>query len=257
MALRLDGKVAIVTGAGRGIGAATSIRFADEGAAVACVDVRGDSAAATARQIEQRDGLALALAEDISSVGGNERMVEATVARFGGLDVLHANAAVQVMGRLEETTEDDWLRMYESNLRGVSLGITHALPALRERGGGSIIITASLLGIVGDPDMPAYGAMKGGLRALCRSLATAHGPENIRCNTICPGDVDTPMNRDFFAHQPDPDRARQEVIDRYPLRRFASPLDVANVALFLASDDASYLTGIDIVVDGGLLARIY
>ncbi len=257
VALRLDRKVAIVTGAGRGIGAATAIRFAEEGAAVACVDVRGDAAAATAEQIEQRGGRALALVEDVSSQSGNQRMVNATVARFGGLDVLHANAAVQVMGRLEETADTEWLRLYESNLRGVSLGITNALPKLRERDGGSIIITASLLGIVGDPDMPAYGAMKGGLRALCRSVATAYGPENIRCNTICPGDVDTAMNRDFFAHQPDPDEARQTIVDRYPLRRFASPLDVANAALFLASDEASYLTGTDIVVDGGLLARIY
>ncbi len=254
---RLDGLVAIVTGAGRGIGAAVAVRFAAEGAAVSCVDVRADAAAATARAIEQRGGTALPLVEDVATDLGNSGMVAATVERFGGLDVLHANAAVQVMGRLEETDEDAWRRLYETNLRGAALGAAHALPRLRERGGGTIVFTASLLGIVGDPDMPAYGAMKGGLRALCRSLATAHGPENIRCNTICPGDVDTEMNQDFFAHQPDPEAARRQVTDRYPLRRFASPRDVANVAVFLASDEASYLTGIDVVVDGGLLARIY
>lgn len=257
MTRRLDGLVAIVTGAGRGIGEATALRFAEEGAAVACVDVRREAADATAVRVEQSGGLAVALAADVSSDSGNRQVVEDTVARFGGVDILHANAAVQVMGRLEETTEQAWRSLYETNLRGVSLGIEHALPHLRARGGGSIIITASLLGIVGDPDMPAYGAMKGGLRALCRSLATALGPDNIRCNTICPGDVDTEMGREFFAHQPDPETARKEVVDRYPLRRFATPRDVANVALFLASDDASYLTGIDVVVDGGLLARIY
>ncbi len=255
--LRLAGKVAIVTGAGRGIGEASAIRFAEEGAAVACVDVRGEAAAKIACAIEQNGGQALAVSQDVSSAAGNRQMVEETVARFGGLDILHANAAVQIMGRLDETSDDAWRRLYETNLRGVALGIEHSLPRLRERGGGSVIITASLLGIVGDPDMAAYGAMKGGLRALCRSVATAHGPENIRCNTICPGDVDTEMGREFFAHQPDPVAARQEIVDRYPLRRFAAPLDVANVALFLASDEASYLSGIDVVVDGGLLARIY
>ncbi len=147
--------------------------------------------------------------------------------------------------------------MHATNLRSVYLGVRHALPHLREGGGGSVIMTASVLGIVGDPDLPAYGAMKGGLRALCRSLAAAHGPENIRVNTICPGDVETSMVREFFAYQPDPEAARRELTERYPLRRFATPRDVANVAVFLASDDANYLTGIDIVVDGGLLARIY
>ncbi|MBA2316808.1 MAG: glucose 1-dehydrogenase [Euzebyales bacterium] len=255
--MRLHGKVAIVTGAGGGIGSATARRFAEEGSMVACVDVDATTAAAAADAVEAAGGQAIAVAADVSTRDGNHQMVEETVARFGGLDVLHANAAVQVMGRIEDTTEDDWDTLETTNLRGVYLGVQQALPRLRERGGGSIIVTASLLGIVGDPEMPAYGAMKGGLRALCRALAAAHGPENIRCNTICPGDVETPMNAQFFDHQADPAAARAEVASRYPLRRFASPEDVANVAVFLASDEASYLNGIDIVVDGGLLARIY
>lgn len=255
--MRLAGKVAIVTGAGRGIGEAVAGRFAQDGASVACVDVDGDAAARTAHAIQAEGGTALGVAADVATDGGNHAMVEQTVARFDGLDVLHANAAVQFLGRLEATPEAEWDRMHATNLRGVYLGIRHALPRLRERGGGSIIVTASLLGIVGDPDLPAYGAMKGGLRALARAVATAHGPENIRCNTICPGDVETAMNVEFFDHQPDPEAARRAITDRYPLRRFASPSDVAGVAAFLASDDASYLTGIDVPVDGGLLARIY
>ncbi len=254
--MRLDGKVAIVTGAGRGIGAAIAQRFAAEGASVICADIDGLSARSTEAAIVASGGVGRAVEADVSTVGGNQAMVEAAL-ESGGLDVFHANAAIQVMGRLEDTTEADWDALHAANLRGVYLGIRQALPHLRARGGGSIIITASLLGMVGDPDMPAYGAMKGGLRALCRSLAAAHGPENIRCNTICPGDVETPMNADFFAHQVDPDGARATILERYPLRRFATPEDVANVALFLASDEASYLTGIDVVVDGGLLARIY
>src|SRR5579859_7827654 len=157
--MRLRGKVAIVTGAGRGIGEATALRFGEEGAAVTCVDLDDKAAGTTAHAIESAGGQALALQTDISSDEGNRRMVEATVTRFGGLDVLHANAAVQYMGRLEATPEQEWDRIHRTNLRGVYLGLRHALPRLRERGGGSVIITASLLGIVGDPDLPAYGAM--------------------------------------------------------------------------------------------------
>jgi NAD(P)-dependent dehydrogenase (short-subunit alcohol dehydrogenase family) len=118
-------------------------------------------------------------------------------------------------------------------------------------------MTASLLGIVGDPDLSVYGAMKGGVRSLCRSMAVAYGRDGIRVNTICPGDVETPLLKEFFDYQPDPEAARKEITDRYPLRRFAQPRDVANVAVFLASAAGSYVTGTDIVVDGGLLARIY
>ncbi len=169
--MRLAGKVAIVTGAGRGIGEAIAQRFAEEGAAVACVDLQ--NAERTAAAVEQSGGRALALTVDVSTAEGNRRMVEETVATFGGLDVLHANAAVQFLGLLEDTPEEEWDRMHATNLRGVYLGIKHALPALRARGGGSIIVTASLLGIVGDPDLPAYGAQKGGLLALSRAVATA------------------------------------------------------------------------------------
>ncbi len=255
--MTLEGKAAIVTGAGRGIGEAVALRFAEDGASVACVDVDGDAVASTVRAIEESAGTAVAVQADVATDDGNRSMVEQTVARFGGLDVVHLNAAVQFLALLEDTPESEWDRMHATNLRGVYLGISHALPHLRQRGGGAIIVTASVLGIVGDADLPAYGAMKGGLRALVRAVATAHGPENIRCNTICPGDVDTPMGAEFFDHQPDPAGARKEVTDRYPLRRFATPRDIANVAAFLASDDASYLTGIDVVVDGGLLARVY
>lgn len=253
--MKLDGKVAIVTGAGRGVGAASAQRFAEEGAAVVCVDIDGAGAERTAAAVRESDGRALALALDISTDTGNVEMVERAVAEFGGLDILHANAAIQEMADLEHTTEEIWDRVHATNLRGVYLGIRAAIPRMRERGGGSIIITSSLLGIVGNPDLPAYGATKGGLRALCRSLATAYGRENIRVNTICPGDIETPLLQEYFDFQPDPAAARREIEERYPLGRFAAPVDVANVAVFLASDEGSYLTGIDIIVDGGLLAK--
>jgi NAD(P)-dependent dehydrogenase (short-subunit alcohol dehydrogenase family) len=246
-----------VTGAGQGIGEGSAIRFAEEGARVICVDRHGDAAARTAKTIETSGGSALALAADISTAEGNQHAAELAVATFGGLDVLHANAGIQYMARLEDTPEEEWDRLHATNLRGIYLGIKACVPHLRARRGGAIVITASVLGIVGDPDLPAYGATKGGLRAMCRSLATSLGPEGIRVNTICPGDVETPLLKEFFDFQEDPAAARKEITDRYPLRRFAAPRDVANAAVFLASDDAAYITGIDVVVDGGLLARIY
>lgn len=254
---RLFGKSVIVTGAGRGIGRAISLRCAQEGATLVCGDVDGESAEQTAESIRSGGGSAVAVECDIGTADGNERLVDGAVRSFGKVDGLVANAATQHLGTLEATPIEAWERMERTNLRGVYLGIQSALGPLREVGGGSIVIIASVLGIVGDPDLPAYGAMKGGLRALTRAVATAHGPENIRCNTICPGDVATDMNDEFFDHQPDPVAARAAITDRYPLRRFAQPEDVAHAALFLISDEASYLTGIDLIVDGGLLARIY
>jgi NAD(P)-dependent dehydrogenase (short-subunit alcohol dehydrogenase family) len=255
--MRVQGKVVIVTGAGQGIGEASAMRFAADGASVVCVDIHEDTAARTAGTITGSGGTAVAVAADISTAEGNQRMTRLAVDTFGGLDVLHANAGIQYMARLEETPESEWDRLHATNLRGVYLGIKEAVPLMRARGGGSIVITASLLGITGDPDLPAYGATKGGLRAMCRSLAASLGPDNIRVNTICPGDVETPLLKEFFDFQPDPAAARKQITDRYPLGRFAEPRDVANAAVFLASDDASYLTGIDVIVDGGLRARIY
>jgi len=255
--MRLKGKVVIITGAGRGIGQACALRYAEEGAFVSCVDINQETAITTAKGVDEAGGRGLAIQADISTAAGNNAMVGRTVEVFGGLDLFHANAGIQFIGHLDQTPEEEWDRVHSVNLRGVYFGIKYALPELRRRGGGSIIITGSVLGMVGDPLLPAYGATKGGLRAMCRALAVAHGPENIRTNTICPGDVDTPLEQEYFDFQPDPELARKQVTDRYPLRRLAEPRDVANVAVFLASDEASYLNGIDIIVDGGLLAQAY
>src|SRR5262249_48012763 len=142
----------------------------------------------------RRDGLEIqTLTADISTAGGNALAVGLAESRFGTLNTLVANAAVIRFADTMATTEEDWDAIHRVNLKGVYLGIQAALPALRRAGGGSIVLIASVLGVVGDPILPAYGATKGGLRALCRSIAVAHGPENIRCNTICPGDVETQM----------------------------------------------------------------
>jgi NAD(P)-dependent dehydrogenase (short-subunit alcohol dehydrogenase family) len=254
---RLADRVAIVTGAGGGVGRAVAVRLARGGARVTCVDVVEDAAEASAEAVAQLGGEALALALDISTEDGNKEMVARTAERFGGLDILHANAAVFTFGRLPDATLEDWNSSFGTNLLGVGLGIKAALPQLASRGGGSVIITSSGAGIAGDPDAPVYGAMKGGLRALCRSLAVAYGPENIRVNTICPGDIETSMLTYSLALQPDPEAFRRDILEHYPLRRFAQPEDIANLVAFLASDEADYITGIDIPIDGGLLAPVY
>jgi NAD(P)-dependent dehydrogenase (short-subunit alcohol dehydrogenase family) len=255
--VRLSGKVAVVTGAGGGIGSAVCRRFAEEGAAVVAGDVDADAIATLAAEVTAAGGTLTPVPADVSTDEGNASLVAAAREAHGGLDVFHANAAVQIMGGAASATEEQWQRQFRTNLYGVASGLRQAVPELRRRGGGSLVITASVLGIVGDPDLPAYGAMKGGLRALCRSMATELGRDAIRVNTLCPGDVETPLLAEFFDYQDDPAAARAEITGRYPLGRFASPRDVANPALFLASDESAYITGTDIVVDGGLLARVY
>jgi NAD(P)-dependent dehydrogenase (short-subunit alcohol dehydrogenase family) len=254
--MKLDGKVVILTGAAGGIGRACAERYARDGAAVVCTD-RSDAVTEVAEQLTTAGGKAVALVTDISTEAGNQGLVDTAVSTFGRLDAVHANAAIQIMGKVEDMTMEQWEQTQGTNLRAAFFLTRAAVPVMRDGGGGAIVFTASVLGLVGDPDLAAYGAMKGGLRAMCRSLATAHGPENIRCNTICPGDVETPLVQEFLDFQPDPEAARRAITDRYPLRRFAQPSDIAAVASFLVSDDAAYITGTDILVDGGLLARVY
>ena len=207
--MRLAGKVAVITGAASGIGRASALRFAREGAHVR------------------------------------------------RLDVLLNNAAVQVFGTIPETSTSDWHKVLDVNLKGVYLGCKYAIPAMVAAGGGSVVNMSSTLGLVGDPAMPAYGATKGGIIAMTKAMAQAHGRQGIRVNCICPGDVDTPIVQEYFDQQPDPAAARRQVTACYALGRIAQPEEIANVALFLASDESSFLTGAAIVVDGGQTSRCY
>jgi NAD(P)-dependent dehydrogenase (short-subunit alcohol dehydrogenase family) len=253
----LKGQSLLVTGAARGIGEAIAYSAAREGARVTAVDQNSAGLNDLVEKAKLEDLEIQAIVTDVSTSEGNTHAVASAEKRFGSLNTFIANAAIIRFADTLATTEEDWDAIHRVNLKGVHLGIQAALPALRRSAGGSLILLASVLGVVGDPLLPAYGAAKGGLRAMCRSIAVAYGAENIRCNTICPGDVETDMMRQQFALEEDPAAARDRILARYALRRFASTQDVANAAIFLASDRASYITGTDLVVDGGLLAGCY
>jgi len=255
--MKLNEQSLLVTGAARGVGEAIACGAAREGARVTAVDNDATGLGMLSEKAKAQDLNIQTVVADISTTEGNARAVAHAESHFGPLNTFIANAAIIRFADTLATTEEDWDAIHRVNLKGVYLGIQAALPSLRRSGGGSLILLASVLGVVGDPLLSAYGATKGGLRALCRSIAVAHGAENIRCNTICPGDIETDMMRAQLALEQDPVAARLQLLAHYPLRRFASPRDVANAAIFLASDQASYITGTDLFVDGGLLAKCY
>jgi len=255
--MRLSGKTAIVTGAGSGIGRATARLFAQEGAAVVIIDWNGQAGASSADAIREAGGEALFCEADVSRPADVQRFVTIARERYGGIDVLVNNAAVQVLAQLVETTEEDWDRVHSVNLKGVFLGCKYVIPEMVKRGGGSIVNLSSVLGFVGDPDLAAYCAAKGGVLALTKAAALTYGPQGIRVNSICPGDVDTPLVQHYFSKDPDPARLRAEVSSKYALRRIAAPEEVAEAALFLASSASSFITGSTIVVDGGLTVKCY
>jgi NAD(P)-dependent dehydrogenase (short-subunit alcohol dehydrogenase family) len=252
----LDGRVAIVTGAASGIGRATAHALAAAGAAVVVADLAGDGAKRVADEVEAAGGRALAQPVDVADEASVVAMIEAALERFGRLDVLHNNAAATdpaLLGGDLELTDMDvsvWDRTLEVNLRGPMLGCKHAIPHMLERGSGAIVNTSSAAGLAGDLVRAAYGASKAGLDSLTRYVATQYGKRGIRCNAIAPGVIETPA---LAANVP------REQIDAYERShltpRLGRPEDIARAVVFLASDDAAFITGQVISVDGGLLAH--
>jgi 3-oxoacyl-[acyl-carrier protein] reductase len=250
---RLAGRVAIVTGAASGIGRASAERFAAEGAAVIVADMARDEGAAVAEEIRAAGGRAHFVATDVTREEDIRAMVAAAVEQFGKLDILFNNAGIGRFVPFAELEPADWDRMQTVNLRAVYLGCRHALPALRQNGRGAILNTASQSGLQGQALNQAYCASKAGIVMFTRSLARELAREKIRVNCICPGGTDTPMLRGFAA-----DAAKTpsltELAARAPMGRFARPAEIAAAALFLVSDDASYVTGVALPVDGGATA---
>jgi NAD(P)-dependent dehydrogenase (short-subunit alcohol dehydrogenase family) len=253
---RLEGKVAIVTGGAVGIGEATARLFAAEGCAVTVLDRDGNAANTSAAQLRDSGALALAVEADVTSAASVERAVAATEAEFGGLDIVVNNAGVIGQGTAETTDEEEWHRVLGVNLTGIFLMSRAAIPAIRRRGRGSIINVSSAAGLAGWYDQAAYDASKGGVVNLTRSMGLDFATAGIRVNCLVPAHVITPMSEAHIAAAgEEAQRARERTLSNIPMGRFCEPEEIAFGALFLASDEASYVTGTTLVIDGGYLAH--
>ena len=245
--MRLDNKIAIVTGGGRGIGKAVALRFAEEGAKVVVDDVNDALGTATVSAITDAGGEALFVNADVSNAADVHGLVTETVDTYGTVDILVNNAIC--------STADVLNNNWEANLAVALQGTSHCsnavIPVMQEAGGGSIVNIASVNGLIGLQAIHAYSAAKGGVIALTRSMAVAHGKDNIRINCICPGTIQTEVWEPMIERNP---QILDEITPWYPLGRIGQPVDIANAALFLASDEASFATGAVFVIDGGLTA---
>lgn len=255
MCERLNGKVALITGSAVGIGRATAELFAGEGAAVGVFDRDLGGARDCADAIVAAGGRAIALAGDVTSLLDASRAVASCEETFGGLDIVMNNAGVLGSGTVETTDEAEWHRVIGINLTGVYLISKAAIPALRRRGGGSIINVSSAAGLAGWFDQAAYDASKGGVVNLTRSMALDFAQEGIRVNCLVPAHVVTPMSDAVLTGSPEGRSRRQQMIDLQPMGRFGEPIEIAFGALFLASDESRYMTGSPMIMDGGYLAR--
>jgi NAD(P)-dependent dehydrogenase (short-subunit alcohol dehydrogenase family) len=250
----LAGKVALITGAASGIGRATALLFAREGAAVALFDTDEARGRAVAKAIEAERGKALFVHGDVTRESDARLAVEATTGRLGALDILFNNAGIIRRTTIVDTTEEDWDRVIAVNLKGVYWMSRLAVPLMARAGGGIIINTASVWGLVGGARAAAYCASKGAVVLLTKAMALDHGAQNIRVNCICPGDTDTPMLRQEAGMLGEPmDRHMAQAAD-VPLRRVARPEDIAQAALYLAGEASSYISGAPLIIDGGFVA---
>ena len=251
---KLEDMVAVITGAGAGIGRASALRFAREGAAVTVADLDPEAGDETVALIRGEGGEAARVQVDVAESDQVERMIRTSVETFGRIDVLFNNAGVNFPATVVDVGEEVWQRSLDVNLKSVMLGCRHAIPEMLKIGGGSIINTASMLGLVASPRQAPYSAAKGAVVMLTRQMAIDYAQRKIRVNCLCPSEVNTEMNRRFIAESSNPEAELRRVLSRIPMDRMAEPEEIAAAALFLASDDSSYITGVALPVDGGLTA---
>ena len=250
--MRLEGKVAIITGGARGQGATEARMFAREGARVVIGDVRDELGMQVEAEIRELGGEAVYLHLDVTSADDWQRAIDTAEQQFGKVDVLVNNAAIVLRKDIEETTSDDWDNIMAVNAKGVFLGARAVIPAMRRAGGGSIVNISSISGLVGIGP-PAYIATKGAVRLFTKSTAIQYASENIRANSIHPGSVDTDMRREGLGSQTTEEI--QARVDNIPLGRVGTTEDISYGALFLASDESSFMTGSELVIDGGYTAK--
>lgn len=248
----LDGKVALITGAGAGIGAGIAERFSEAGAAVAIFDLNGLTAGQTREKLEKTwQRRALAIQGDVSREADVKAGVEQTIATFGSIDILVNNAGIDVAGTVDAMSASEWDRVLAVNLKGAFLFSKYVIPHLRGRG-GAIVNISSVHAFASYEEYAAYDASKAGLLAMTRTLALDHGRHGIRVNAICPGYIGTPMTEEWIRTQPDPEATLKQVLSFHPLGRIGTTRDVAEAALFLASDASSFISGATLVVDGAM-----
>lgn len=249
--MQLQNKIAIVTGAGSGIGAASAMRFAREGAQVLVADIRLHKADQVAADIEDQGGIAVPCEVNVAKPDSVAAMLASCIDQFGRVDILFNNAGTVIPGTAPELSVDDWDLVMNVNVRSVFLGAKYAVPHMEAQGSGSIINTASISGLHGDGASVVYAASKGAVINLTRALSTDHAPNGIRVNAICPGTIATPPVQRMM----DDEDAHRRNIEAHAMGRLGQPEEIANAALWLASDESSFVTGESIVVDGGLRAR--
>lgn len=247
MSERFAGKTAVITGGASGIGEATVRRLVSEGARVMIADIQGDAAEALAAELGD-DASPYTL--DVTDLAAVEDLMAATVSEFDKLDIVFNNAGISSLGRVDELDVESWHRVIDVDLNSVFYGCRAALPHLRSNGGGAIVNTASISGLFGDWGLPAYNAAKGAVMNFTRALAADHARDNIRVNAVCPGGVETAMTGPLVQSR----RAQEQYQRLVPMARMGVPDEIASAVAFLASDDASYITGHGLVVDGGVTA---
>ncbi len=250
----LKNKVAIITGGASGIGRATAVLFAQEGAAVAILDINAEQGQAAVAEIEAAGGKAIFAACNVARAEDCQKAVEQTVAAFGGVHILFNNAGIIRRANVLSTTEEEWDRVMAVNVKSIFLMSKYVIPYMEKAGGGSIINTSSGWGLKGGGNAVSYCASKGAVTNMTRAMAIDHGKQNIRVNAICPGDTDTPMLRNEAKQLGEVEEKFLAESAQRPLGRYAQPVEIAQAVLYLASEASSYVTGAALVVDGGGLA---